>query len=487
MKQTFSFSHPFFSRERRCVFMANENESFKTEIVDAVKDKSKNSNESLIGKDELWKKPALQELRESGDWDTFRKGMEDALQVLKDDGNQDIKKIFGNMDFQQFVGYCNLSKTSALIQKKAYLKNEDNRKYTSDTTERQSSKNELMKKAVIDTLAERWVSFENTMKTEIGKNNNKDMGTMKGAVQEFTYQTIYINGKANNEASKLYRTEAVGRLQTWLNGQQNLSPTEKSKLLLSAMEALKSAGQTPDQALVQASNALANDDQKDIGRGIDAKNKTKRTEISNAMRSGKDVTVEKDGTIKIDGKEYTITQAEILTGAAMAKMDPSNLEGFMFKNFAQLSDDKYIGQMRNGCEGNLVVVKLKETPKATTDETNGDKMKEYLRKYNEISEGIKKWNFNGADNFIVAQYRDQIEEESRIQFLDLLSGAFQGHIDKFPNFDELERFMGEKTSGTNFLKKNTLWLSDKEHDIDYPPADKNDTRIEDAIKNWAKK
>ena len=94
------------------------------------------------------------------------------------------------------------------------------------------------------------------MKTEIGKNNNKDMGYYERSSTRVYLSNYLYKWKTNNEASKLYRTETVGRLQTWLNGQQNLSPTEKSKLLLSAMEALKSAGQTPDQALVQASNAL---------------------------------------------------------------------------------------------------------------------------------------------------------------------------------------------------------------------------------------
>ena len=100
------------------------------------------------------------------------------------------------------------------------------------------------------------------------------------------------------------------------------------------------------------------------------------------------MTVEKDGTIKSMVKIYYNTNRNSYR-SSNGENGSFNLEGFMFKNFAQLSDDKYIGQMRNGCEGNLVVVKLKETPKATTDETNGDKMKEYLRKYNEISEGIK--------------------------------------------------------------------------------------------------
>ena len=97
--------------------MANENESFKTEIVDAVKDKSKNSNESLIGKDELWKKPALKNF-ESGRLGYVSKRNGRCTTKLQDDGNQDIKKIFGNMDFQQFVGYLTLAKHQHLFRRK---------------------------------------------------------------------------------------------------------------------------------------------------------------------------------------------------------------------------------------------------------------------------------------------------------------------------------------------------------------------------------
>jgi hypothetical protein len=97
------------------------------------------------------------------------------------------------------------------------------------------------------------------------------------------------------------------------------------------------------------------------------KNKIERTKLARLMEKGEQ-SVQLGETFTFKQKEYTMTECEILTGAAMTQINPKLTSGLYLQNAIMLEGGKQIiAQLENGCEGNFVVIDVKEKGKDDPD------------------------------------------------------------------------------------------------------------------------
>lgn len=212
------------------------------------------------------------------------------------------------------------------------------------------------------------VSMLSSVKDKVGQEFDKFKGDFETMIQEgidpeeakklAKYTVGNIAGITESEGGKIYRTEMTDRIEDYLAATldaEKITAEQASSILEAGMAALSYRNGSIKQSLYDAMRMVEYGATKEKGMLIGP---DKRKRIEDQMAGGVDLEP-KAGKITIGGKEYQITKAEILTGAAMTEIHPQLLDKFIFQN-AVIINGQVWARMKNGCEGNLVIIDIGE-------------------------------------------------------------------------------------------------------------------------------
>lgn len=163
----------------------------------------------------------------------------------------------------------------------------------------------------------------------------------------------------SGEAQKLYRTEMVVRMQKKIQEGIGIDTGVASQILeRSFAEMITDSAKSAEASLFEAMRAVEHDDMLKEDYTKIFGHKYKREAVAKKMeKEGQDDVEVKDMEFTIGETKYRIGEIQVLTGAAMTKIDPRMTNGFILKNAIVLEDGLIFAQMQNGCEGNFVVIK----------------------------------------------------------------------------------------------------------------------------------
>ena len=167
--------------------------------------------------------------------------------------------------------------------------------------------------------------------------------------------------QGGNESGKLFRTEITARIVDFLNQKlaaKDISEDHASQILEIGLTHWKHKGGT-EKALFQGMRMIHYGSDLPEAWKNRFNGKNNRTRLAkNMQNSGQELRLGE--TVTIGGKTKNIDRVEVLTGAAMAEFPPALTSSFIIENAIPAGPNHLIAQMKNGCEGNLVIVTLKK-------------------------------------------------------------------------------------------------------------------------------
>lgn len=184
-----------------------------------------------------------------------------------------------------------------------------------------------------------------------------------------------LTKKGNGEANNIFRTEMVARLNKYLSEEAPVSYEDASKIMLEAMKQASFPDNWPlgdkwrNGKIIQKGKLYYASRMIRYGKSRLSSDVLKRfrgygrTELAKEMSKGPTIELDGTGTMEFDGKNYVIDNMEILTGAAMTKVNPLIAQGFVIENVMKVegpNGPQLIATMKNGCKGNFVIIDLVE-------------------------------------------------------------------------------------------------------------------------------
>lgn len=164
------------------------------------------------------------------------------------------------------------------------------------------------------------------------------------------------------EAGKLARVEMISRINDGTISTGSLDTAQISQFFEESMRPLRCKG-GPRHYINIAQKMVKYGDTAHIpSTYLNMFNSpTGRQKLADIMKKdGSDSGFDLNGNLLLNEKSLHVVDCEILMGGAMTNVSPSYLSEFKLKNVIDMGDGKYMGFMKNGCQGNLVIIDTKE-------------------------------------------------------------------------------------------------------------------------------